>query len=95
MHNGHDKQSSAARRKQNVRRILHHYKQMQGCADCGTTEGDLVFDHVDPATKLFVVSQGVHRSLESLEAEIKKCQVRCVPCQRARHARLRQTVTVI
>lgn len=54
------------------------------CVDCG--EGDIIvleFDHVTEG-KLDEVTAMVNRavSLETLAAEIKKCEVRCANCHR-------------
>src|SRR5258708_408535 len=64
----------------------------KGCVDCGRVAPlkMLDFDHVDPATKLFQVSQAVRKtvSVEAFIAEIAKCEVRCRWCHYRRHALL-------
>lgn len=58
-----------------------------GCADCGYAENPVAldFDHIDPSTKLFQVGRKVSNSIESLLAEIDKCEVVCANCHRIRH----------
>lgn len=58
----------------------------QPCVDCGGTFPCVAmdFDHRDPLMKLFTVSQGLMRSLESLLAEVAKCDLVCANCHRVR-----------
>lgn len=60
------------------------YLQGKSCIDCGGTK-NLQFDHIDPETKLFEVGSGWGRTIESIEAEIAKCEVRCFDCHMKRH----------
>lgn len=46
------------------------------CARCGITE-DLEFDHIDRATKTFVITSGLDQPRERLLAELAKCQLLC------------------
>jgi 5-methylcytosine-specific restriction endonuclease McrA len=46
------------------------------CAECGTTEA-LEFDHVNPATKSFVIADSLDFPWPVLFAEIVKCQLLC------------------
>ena len=61
------------------------------CMDCGGTFPPecMDFDHRDPATKLFNVSGGAvtGRSLESVQAEVAKCDLVCANCHRIRTAK--------
>src|SRR3954469_25770349 len=49
------------------------------CAGCGATS-DLQFDHVDPATKSFVITDGLDRPWVVLIEELMKCQLLCHDC---------------
>lgn len=51
-----------------------------GCVDCKTHEGRLEHHHVDPSTKMYDVSRMYLSSLDTLEAELEKCDVLCKPC---------------
>lgn len=48
------------------------------CVSCGTVDG-LEFNHIDPMTKLFAISQ-FHGSLEVFWEEVQKCNLMCRPC---------------
>jgi len=58
------------------------------CVDCGETDiRQLTFDHIPQrGRKRFNISQGANWSIESLEAEILKCEVRCKSCHRKKTA---------
>lgn len=66
------------------------------CADCGTQFSSHVmqFDHVDPSTKAFNISQwsSLFPSVEILKAEIAKCEVVCANCHAERTNRRRVAV---
>lgn len=69
--------------------IILHYLE-QGCIDCG--EDDIVvldFDHL--SDKKYNIADMVHNatSLDKLEYEIAKCQVRCANCHRRKTAKER------
>lgn len=50
------------------------------CAHCGS-KLDLEFDHIDPRTKSFSISDRLAGVAESaLQAELAKCQLLCHPC---------------
>ena len=49
------------------------------CVRCGAPE-DLVFDHIDPATKRFAIGSDMSRAWTELVEEALKCQLLCPPC---------------
>jgi hypothetical protein len=64
------------------RALLDKIKLGRGCIDCGYNAhpAALHFDHREPEKKLFKIAQGLCRRLESLLAEVAKCDVRCANC---------------
>ena len=55
-------------------------KQLGGiCRHCGTTY-DLTYDHIDRSTKEFCIGANLHRSMQSLQTELKKCRLLCRSC---------------
>jgi hypothetical protein len=66
------------------------YMSGKACVECG--EADirvLEFDHLDPESKLFSVSQAVKLgySWAQVLAEIKKCRMLCANCHKRRTAK--------
>lgn len=61
------------------------------CEDCnGTFPPECMdFDHIDPQTKLFTVSNGLMslKPLDDIKSEIKKCRLICANCHRIRTAK--------
>lgn len=52
------------------------------CANCGADE-DLEFDHVDPETKDFTITERIHGTpTHRLEVELAKCQLLCSECHK-------------
>ena len=70
------------------RRRLLAYLRTHPCVDCGKSDPVVLeFDHRDPAGKVATVTALVHRRRwASVQAEIAKCDVRCVNCHRRRTA---------
>jgi 5-methylcytosine-specific restriction endonuclease McrA len=61
------------------RRLAEARAELGGrCVECGTTE-DLEFDHIDPSTKRFKLSQGGGYCQAVWDAEVAKCQLLCAP----------------
>jgi 5-methylcytosine-specific restriction endonuclease McrA len=54
------------------------------CTECGTKH-DLQFHHVNPADKVFQISDGYALSWEKLKEEVDKCILLCGPCHRIEH----------
>lgn len=76
------------RRRREARAFVADYLSNHSCVDCG--EADhlvLEFDHRDPSTKVAAIAQLVGRgcwSVQRLQTEIDKCDVRCTNCHRRR-----------
>jgi len=78
-----------AESKERNRRLVLDYLLTHPCVDCGESEVIFLdFDHVNGSKRL-EVSTAVHRgwSIESLQSEIEKCEVRCIRCHRIRTAK--------
>ena len=72
-------------RKRN-REYVAEYLSTHPCLDCGESDPVVLeFDHRDPARKRNDVGRLIHTSaLNTLKAEIEKCDVRCGNCHRIR-----------
>lgn len=70
------------------RALLTSLKMESGCVDCGYKQhpAALHFDHIDPATKSFELSNAKRRGWEKILAEVAKCEVRCANCHAVRTA---------
>jgi hypothetical protein len=68
---------------------LRLLKATQGCCLCGRKDGVLAHHHVDPATKLYAVTQMYRLSLDAFIDEIGKCVVLCDSCHGRWHAEWR------
>ena len=78
----------AKEQKERLRIRVWDYLSVHPCVDCGESDPVVLdFDHRDPKEKYKTISQiktyrlGIH----ILDAEIKKCDVRCANCHRRRH----------
>ena len=49
------------------------------CVRCGTTE-NIEFDHIEPGSKSFRISQKIQFPLKYLKSELDKCQLLCTQC---------------
>jgi hypothetical protein len=69
--------------------LVHAYLREHPCVDCGATDiVKLEFDHADGETKVMELSKMLgRRNWRAIEAEMAKCDVRCVNCHRRRTAR--------
>lgn len=76
----------AAAKNAERRDLIDALKRREGCADCGTADGLLHYDHRPGEEKLFNVADGKRYAWDVVLAEIAKCDVRCAPCHARRHA---------
>jgi hypothetical protein len=61
--------------------MLADLKAEEGCTICGFKDHRaLVFHHRDESTKYREISKLILRSIDTLEAEIAKCDVLCQNC---------------
>jgi hypothetical protein len=71
------------------RRALILAAKDKPCIDCGRQlePEKMHFDHRPGTVKLFNIGREATRPVAVLEAEIAKCDVRCVSCHTRRHER--------
>lgn len=69
----------AAEVKRIERRGVAKYLLGGKCVGCGSKKR-LEFDHIDPSTKMFNISESAGRTMESFLEEVDKCQLLCHPC---------------
>ncbi len=72
--------------------FLYVYKLCNPCVDCGEPDPIVLdFDHLDPKTKAFGLSEAPSKSYsrDRLIKEIAKCEVVCSNCHRRRTAKSR------
>lgn len=78
---------SNARRKAVAKAFVADYLKTHGCVDCPETDPVVLeFDHVR-GKKLHDVAKLVSHGyrIETIQAEIDKCEVRCANCHKRRH----------
>ncbi len=82
------------RREQNQSAVAM-LKLERGCTDCGYAEHPqaLEFDHLGGKVSEVAKMVGKTTSLETILAEIDKCEVVCANCHRLRTARRRNVAT--
>ena len=81
-------------RRDEARKYVWEYLRTHPCVDCHETDPlVLTFDHVR-GTKKMNVSQMINQGyvLEVLQAEIEKCEVRCMNCHMRVEKRRRGTI---
>lgn len=96
-HKANKSQYNAYAKKYYVRRAswVSAYLDGHPCVDCGIQDNDVLeFDHVR-GEKLFTIGgpAGSRRAINTLEAEVAKCDVRCANCHKKRHAIKRREST--
>ena len=74
----------------NLKKIRMEYLRDHPCVECGESDPVVLeFDHLDRNTKTYSVCKIIKDGLgvDTLLAEIKKCQVLCCNCHRRRTCR--------
>lgn len=66
------------------KRMDEAIEYLGGKCKCGSTH-KLELDHIDPTTKSFAVAKRWSVSKEIFWAEVKKCQLLCIPCHITKH----------
>lgn len=68
-----------------LRRKYYIFVMGNRCVKCRSVR-DLEFDHVDPSSKLYTITEMLAQSLseELLHAELQKCQLLCRDCHQAK-----------
>jgi len=70
------------------RKALFEHKQLNPCVDCGNKDPTVLeFDHRDPKTKSFNISNMMNMTWGTIKKEIDKCDVVCANCHRQRTAK--------
>lgn len=66
------------------RNFVNNYLKDKCCVHCGNSDRRVLeFDHLDPKTKKYNVSEVTRGySLDSIKEEIAKCQILCANCHR-------------
>ncbi|HXD08863.1 MAG TPA: hypothetical protein VN653_02270 [Anaerolineales bacterium] len=70
------------RKREEAREFVEAYKRSNPCVDCGETDPDsLTFDHVRGVKKMTIANMvNLGYSIEAIQEEIDKCDVRCWTC---------------
>lgn len=80
-----DLYSAQKRHRIKIRKLLFEFLSQRSCVDCGETDPIVLeFDHQDAKSKFKTIAQMLsgHYSWQSVEKEIRKCDVRCANCHR-------------
>ena len=66
---------------------MEEYKGTHPCVDCGKTDVRfLTYDHVKGVKKKAISDMvNLGYTIESIQAELEECEVRCLECHHLRH----------
>lgn len=73
-----------------IREYVWQYLLNNPCVTCGEADPVVLeFDHLDPSTKLFNISEAAKKvsKIASVQEEIDKCQILCANCHRRKTAK--------
>jgi hypothetical protein len=75
------------RMREEAKAFIEEYKSTHPCVDCGKTDTRfLTFDHVRGVKKKAISDMvNLGYTIESIQAELLKCEVRCLECHHLRH----------
>jgi len=75
--------------KQKQQKYLFKFLLQNPCIDCGETKLHLLdFDHVNGVKESSISKlMSTHTSIQSIENELQKCEVRCTSCHRTKTAK--------
>jgi hypothetical protein len=70
------------RKREEAKNFVEEYKRSHPCADCGKPDPEaLTFDHVRGIKKKTIANMvNLGYSIEAIQSEINKCEVRCWTC---------------
>ncbi|MEK7572655.1 MAG: hypothetical protein AAB493_02265 [Patescibacteria group bacterium] len=83
--NREDLYKAQKRHRIKIRKKLLEFLSLKSCIDCGENDPIVLeFDHKNTDKKFKQISNMLsgHYSWESLQREIKKCEIRCANCHR-------------
>ncbi len=75
------------RKRDEARVFVEEYKSTHPCVDCGKSDTRfLTFDHVRGVKKKAISDMvNLGYTIEAIQAELLKCEVRCLECHHLRH----------
>jgi hypothetical protein len=75
------------RKREEARIFVEAYKAAHPCVDCGKRDPRfLTFDHVRGVKKKAISDMvNLGYTIEAIQAELSKCEVRCLECHHLRH----------
>lgn len=81
-------QENSAKRRDANRRYVFEYLLKHPCVDCGETHPIMLeFDHVRGKKRMAISQMLSSYSIDSIQKEIEKCEIRCANCHRRKTAK--------